>query len=128
MVWIIFAAVLLFCFTLLLRSETAKKIGSQGGMLIKYNILINYLTFEGSKIIYNTNTAVIIEARAQNVVTTYQIIQAFDLLSIEWKMNSVFTGVHKLKWNFNENVNQHEMIRIIENDLAKYVANLGGLI
>lgn len=128
MVWIFIIAVLIFCYTLLLRSETAKQIGSQGGMLVKYSLLINYLNFEGSKIIYNTNTAVIIEARAQNVVTTYQLIQAFDLLSIEWKMISVFTGEHKLKWRFNENVNQHDMIRIIENDLAKYVANLGGLI
>lgn len=127
--WIIIFVIVIISiigFTKDLSKET-KSVQKQGGMRVKYRILINHF-LDGNdnkaRIIQETSTFINIGFTSAGGRTAIFITHTFGKVVIEWKVDSPVFGKHQLKWQFDENADQREMAEKVENEAFKYQSGI----
>ncbi len=107
-------------------NKQGKAVIRQGGMRVKYRILVNYILNQdpNAKIIQETNTLISIGLSGMSGSTVFFITQAYGSVHIQWKVNSHVFGKHQLEWYFDEFLEQTKMMEKITNDLTAYQANM----
>lgn len=101
-------------------------IAKQGGMKNKYKEIIEFILSQDKRasIINETGNSILLGLNSVGGQTTFQLVQTYGNLTVQWKMNSPMFGKHELEWTFNEFLDQDKMISKIENDLSKYQTNV----
>lgn len=102
------------------------KVTKEGGMREKYSTIVNWVlkSHPDAKVSNETNTAIMVGVKGVSGTTIFDIVQTFGTVTIQYKINNVVMGNHKLEWSFPEYDNQNEMIRKMENDISKYYENV----
>ncbi len=91
------------------REKMKIKIDSEGGMQIKYAILINHLTYqEDSKILKVSRDHLFFKLTRPNITSYFNLTQSFNNLIVTWKAKGTFGELNE-KWEFPSNMNQTEM-------------------
>lgn len=108
------------------KSQVDIKVGKEGGMRQKYKTLISHLLSADSnaKIIKESKDTIVIGNASAGGITNFGLIQTFNELTVQWRMESPIFGSHKLDWVFPEYGDQDKMIEKILNDLGKYQKNV----
>lgn len=108
------------------KNEQSTKVAKEGGMMNKYNILIaNLLSGRKDTKIYKiTSDSVQLGVISMGSATMYFITQTFGNVTVEWKIDNIIFGQHKLEWTFPEYLDQGKMISRIINDVSKYQNNI----
>ncbi len=110
------------------KSKQASKITMEGGMKNKYSELIkNLLDLDPqSKITGETSDSisVIIVSQQGGGVTRFNIIQTFNKVTVQWKIDNPLFGKHNMEWDFQEYGDQTKMTDRIFNDMSKYQENI----
>lgn len=101
-------------------------VAKQGGMRKKYSILVDYFLAgnENCRIVLENSTFIRVGVANPAASTYFDITQTYGTVTILWISKSIPLGNHKLKWQFNEFADQHEMIRQIEHDVETYMGNV----
>ncbi|MBR0502538.1 MAG: hypothetical protein IJJ77_04765 [Paludibacteraceae bacterium] len=101
------------------------KVIKEGGILKKYSTVINWvLAYPEAKVLHQSNISITVGASNASGSTVFDISQTFGSVTIEYRVNSVLLGNHKLEWEFPEYDDQHKMIEKMENDIEKYLGNV----
>lgn len=102
------------------------KVTKEGGMREKYATIVNWMlnSHPDAKVSNETSTAIMVGVKGVSGTTIFDIVQTFGTVTIQYKVNNVVMGNHKLEWSFPEYDNQKEMIRKMENDISKYYENI----
>jgi hypothetical protein len=108
------------------KSQQSIEVGKQGGMTNKYKVLINHLLggHQNARIIKQTSDSVIVGSVSAGGQTTFDLVQTFGNLTVEWRMESPLFGKHRLEWTFPEFADQEKMMERLANDLEKYQKNV----
>lgn len=107
------------------KKEEVDKIKSQGGMFLKYKILIDhFLSYPGVIIESKSSYSIVLALKDNHVITRFTISHGFEDVSVFWDHQSISFGKHSLSWKFSESLPQTQMIDIIENELEIYTNNL----
>ena len=108
------------------NNKQANIVAKQGGMRIKYRILVDYFLSgrNDCHIIYEVGTSIKVGASSQGGNTYFNIVQTFGRVTIVWTSMNELLGKHELEWQFNEFMNQKEMINKINNDIEIYMSNV----
>src|SRR5262249_56689 len=103
-----------------------RKTEKEGGMLNKYSFLITFImsSNDDAKIKRLTLDSVLIQTSTIYVTTSYLIVQAFNKVTVTWRIESQIFGSHKLQWSFDEYLDQEVMCSKIVNDVGKYQTNV----
>lgn len=106
--------------------EQSEKVTKEGGMRKKYAIIVDWVLASHSeaKIFYETSTSITAGVRGPSGTTTFDIVQTYGTVTIQYKVKNLLMGNHELEWTFPEYDNQRDMIRKIETDLEKYMNNV----
>ena len=106
--------------------QQSDKVIKEGGMRKKYATIVNWVldSHPDAKISNETNTSIMVGVKGVSGVTTFDIVQTFGTVTIQYKVNNIIIGNHKLEWSFPEYGNQNEMIRKMENDISRYKNNV----
>jgi hypothetical protein len=101
------------------------KIGKEGGMLNKYRQLVNLILdgHENSKVVRVSKDAIVVECRSISGIIYFRIVQAFGKVAIQWNVENIVNGKHRLEWSFPEYLNQEKMMLQILIDVDKYQQN-----
>lgn len=101
-------------------------VAKQGGMQHKYRELIQYIREADSRTKVYTDTGDRVTLGISNVggTTLFTITQTFGRVTVQWKVDSPSFGNHNLEWEFDEFLDQKQMILKINNDLTKYQSNV----
>lgn len=104
--------------------KQSDKVTKEGGMRKKYSVIVNWLLEdENARIVNETSTAIMIGKKGYSG-SIFDIVQTFDTVTIQCKLNNMVLGNHKLEWSFPEYGDQREMIKRIENDVSIYTNNV----
>jgi len=98
-------------------NDTQKsEIKNEGGMLVKYSILINHLVDLDNKmmILNSTDTSITIGHNNPLTSMNFHLQEVFGKLHLKWTIQDINIGRHTLNWEFNNNSNQHLIIEEIE--------------
>jgi hypothetical protein len=108
------------------QNEQSVKIGKEGGMMNKYNVLVTALLqgHQNTKVYKADNNSVQLGVVSHGGSTMYIITQTFGNVTVQWKNDSPIFGKHDLEWDFPEYQNQEEMLARIINDVGKYQSNV----
>ena len=127
LVWfiIIVVGILIFFFAKD-STQQSRAVIKQGGMKIKYRILIDLFLQLDPRMSINQETNWFIAVSSSNYggSVAFLIHQTFGKVTIQWKTNSALLGKHEIEWTFNEFMDQHAMFDKIENDIGKYNDNV----
>jgi len=127
MIWIILLIVLgiiLYSF-FSTREKMNQQVVNRGGMEEKYSILISYLLADpGANIIQLTKDNIQIQAKTQYSISHFSILQIFNGVIITWKAKSPM-GEFQDKWQFPENLDQHQMAKKVASDIKFKFENFG---
>ena len=106
--------------------EQKTKVTKEGGMRNKYSTLVDYLLsiHPDAKVMNESGTAIMVGVRGASGSTTFDIVQTFGTVTIQYKVNNIVMGNHKLEWSFPEYDDQEKMIETMEHDIAAYNANV----
>ena len=121
LITIIFAFVALNIYYVRSAKTLKQEIKQDGGMSVKYNVLVKSL-LEGdsrARIYKETDMAIVLGAEALGAYTKFEIFQGFGAISIHLTIHSNVFGLTKLKWDFKDDLPQEKMVEIISNDIAK---------
>lgn len=124
---IIIFAVLAYAIKFFYDNEQQKaQISSEGGMLKKYEIIINRILEldPRAKFFKVSSSSVSLGLSGGGGVFMFVLSQTFGKLSVNWVMNSPFFGKHNLSWNFPEYEDQNNMVERIFADLGKYQSHM----
>lgn len=128
MFWVIVLALITFMFIQFFKdvNKQSKHLQKEGGMKRKYNVLVNHLLSidPGGRIIDETKSNITIGYQGASGCITFDIIQTFGTVTIQYKAESIIFGKHKLEWQFNEYASQYQMIEQIEKDIEAYNSNI----
>ena len=108
------------------RGQQVEKINQEGGMLKKYELIINRILEIDPKIKFfkvSSDSLSLGVAEEGGGLFMFVLTQTFGKLTINWVMKSPFFGDHNLTWSFPEYDNQKNMIERVFNDLHKYQEN-----
>ena len=94
----------------------------QGGMRVKYRILINRILSCSSdvKIMQETSVSILIGVSGISGSTGFDITQTFETVTIQYRAKSSVFGNHKLEWRFNSNMDQNLMYEKIHEDMEEH--------
>ena len=127
MIWIILIAIIVFIAIKFSgdASKQANEVRSQGGMKVKYKVLVEYFmnSHRENKLIKETNTYLCIGHSNYGGSSVFHLQQTFGEITIQFEFNNPMMGKQKLEWSFNENMNQFDMINRIENDSNEFLLN-----
>lgn len=107
------------------RGQQIEKINQEGGMLKKYEVIINRILEIDPKIKFFkvSSDSLSLGVAGGGGLFMFVLTQTFGKLTINWVMKSPFFGDHNLNWSFPEYDNQKNMIERVFNDLHKYQEN-----
>lgn len=102
-----------------------KKVAVEGGMKRKYSILVNWAldSHPDARIIQETLSSISVGVKGVSGSTTFQFVQTFGTVTVQYIVRDVVMGNHTLEWSFPEYGNQEEMISKIEREISNYVIN-----
>lgn len=103
-----------------------KQVDTHGGMKQKYQKLIEGLS-QGAVPEFCEVTRDHLYFRfvfGSQTASNYYITEQFSKVNIEWMLQMGPLGNRKLKWTFNENASQDNMLEIIATDVEKEVMNV----
>lgn len=122
---VVFIIVVLVYLFLSTKNDEVRKINNQGGIYLKYKVLIDYfLTYPGVRIESKNSYSMTLILKDKYVITRITIGHGFEDVSVFWEQDSVTFGKHNLKWQFSESLSQYQMIDLISNELEIYNKNL----
>lgn len=99
------------------REKMIKNVEFQGGIQEKYKILLSYiLNNPDSKITQLKRDNIIIRCQGGSDAQ-FSVTQNFGTVDIDWLSNNGFAGIVKEKWQFRENLDQHEMAKKMMQDI-----------
>lgn len=106
-----------------------KQVTSNGGMLVKYNILITWITRDPSaKIINLKSDSLDIISTGHTTSVKFFITETFGKVNIRWEANyGQVLGKHTNSWNYPHDYPQENIIEDIGQHMH-YVARKIGLI
>ncbi len=121
MIWILVIGTILFIIIrfIIAYSKQSESISNEGGMRKKYSEIIRYFLALAPKmrIVKETKTYILIESDTTVSKMSASIHHVFDEVVIDWH-NSTFNMLpKKLKWNFNVNDSQQQMLDQITHDI-----------
>lgn len=101
------------------RQIMLDKMDSDGGILFKYNTLIQYiLSMPNSEITNKGRDHINFICRGNGVSTYFTITPAFNVVIVQWELKGGPMFNFKEVWNFPEDrMTQHEMVNQIEKDI-----------
>ena len=107
-------------------NKQADAVAKQGGMRVKYRILINYILSSDPKcrIIQETATFISVGVSGISGSTVFFIQQTFGFVTIQYKVKSQVFGNHQIEWKFDEFADQEKMIEKITHDIDVYNNNI----
>ena len=102
-----------------------KKVAVEGGMKRKYSMLVNWAldSHPDARIIQETPSSISVGVKGVSGSTTFQFVQTFGTVTVQYIVRDVVMGNHTLEWSFPEYGNQEEMISKIEREISNYVFN-----
>ena len=128
MLWFIIIAIIAYIIIKFAidNNKQANAVAKQGGMRKKYCTLIEYAKggVPNSKIVHEDGTSIRVGCSSAGGSTHFDIVQTFGNVTIQWISTSVLIGNNKLEWEFNEFMDQEEMIAIMEHDISVYMSNV----
>ncbi|AEE50687.1 hypothetical protein [Haliscomenobacter hydrossis] len=115
------------------RGQEIEKVNQEGGMLKKYEVIINRILAcnPNAKFFKVAPASVTLGLSGLGGTLIFTLTQAFGKLNIYGTMNSPIFGNHNLSWSFPEHQNQDSMFERILSDLSKFqthTMNLDSLI
>jgi|SRR5690554_2178 len=124
MVIVIVLVVGYFVITFLLdKKEEVSKVKNQGGVRIKYSLMIRY--FIGlnnkAKVTKESPTSITIMTKTDNIVQFYTIAHGFSDFTVFWEMQNPAVGTHNLHWKFPEDADQALAVLKINDEIESYV-------
>ncbi len=115
MVWIIIAGLVIFIIYKFLsdRNKLLDKIAHEGGLRIKFRVLIDGL-MEGdnAKIEYDQRDSIVVTWRGYSQFHQFQITPAFNKFEIIWKARIAHHSLEN-KWMFNDHDDQEAVLNLI---------------
>ena len=99
-----------------------KYIEKQGGMLMKYQLLVDNILYNSPGLNLEEETAHAITLASDDKLPGKTIIiltQTFGRLIIEWKVSNRY-GKDNLEWEFDEFDDQDKILKKINHDIAEY--------
>ena len=127
MLWIVIIAIVVIVMIRFAsdNNKQANAVAKQGGMRKKYAVLINCLT-EGQncRILQEGGTYIRVGSISAGGSTIFDFTQTFGTITIQWISKSVIMGNHKLEWEFDEFLDQHQMFAKICHDVEAYTNNV----
>ncbi len=120
-IFIAIAILLIFIYVYkhsLIKEEVAKS----GGMLNKYEVLINeFMTDDENTQVFKVyDTGIFLGVSNVDGHTTIIIKQERKSVKIDWIVNSATFGLHKLEWRFPDDQIQRNMMKTIRHDILNY--------
>lgn len=108
------------------NNEQASSVAKQGGMRKKYRTLVNHFLSGRSdcRVVRETGTSIVVGSSSAGGSTYFDIVQTFGTVTVVWRSSSVMLGKHKIEWEFNEFMDQNDMIKKIDNDTEVYMMNV----
>jgi len=106
------------------KNEIKNRIQREGGMLKKYEELIEQIKNEDSKpeVLTVSDLSVTIGTSNIDGSTKFILKQDYDSIIVDWKVQSKTFGNHQLSWNFPDQLDQMKMISTIRSHLkTKYL-------
>lgn len=103
------------------REKQNKSIKSEGGMKVKYSVLLSFILKNFDAKFYSIDRdTIILQIPNIDSLTNIFIIQAFGKVVIQWKFESKLFGSHFLEWDFADHMDQKEMYLKIKNETNRY--------
>lgn len=100
-------------------------VDSAGGMMQKYNKIVQALLSDPlAKIEKIERDQIIISLRTSNTFTTFFILDSFEDVEITWNADLGTLGKHKKTWTFKSNSSQEIMLQVIKeymNSMSKRI-------
>jgi len=128
MIWIIVIGTVIFILGKFLfdTNQQANQVKKEGGMRVKYKILIDELLSGDPKtqVFKETSSSITFGLSNMGGTTLYILTQTYGKVTVQWKVNSPVFGKHSLEWDFSEYGDQHKMLERIINDIGKYQENV----
>lgn len=108
------------------NNQQKEKLGKEGGIIIKYHYLIQYIFSldKDMKILDKTDKSITIGVIRPTGYSDFHILQTFDKVYIRWSMKDRFMGNYHLSWNFNELMDQAKMAKEIQESLTLFNTKL----
>lgn len=104
------------------KKELNQTIHSQGGMEFKYQVLLDKIRGEDSKLkitALTENTLTLSEA-LPNGYLNFHLTETFDKLHVRFNLQDKILGLNKFDWDFNPKLNQDRMFEEIQQGLALF--------
>lgn len=118
---LIILGIIIFFFLKDRDKNLQNQVDLQGGILNKYNLLIQFLSnHPNAKLSKITRDYIKIDCLMPTTSTTFEILQNFNNIDVFWHSDLGIMGKHTLKWQFNSNSSQSAMIERISFDLNDY--------
>lgn len=120
MKWIIIIIAIIIVWILIRFFMDLKKQGdtlkAQGGVRKKYGILIDTLlgSDPGCKILKETNMSITLGRSDKACAECYDITQGIGTVIVQYYINHIISGKHKLEMSFPDNMNPSSMIEEID--------------
>lgn len=123
MIWtiiILIVGIILIKFFIALNKQSNDN-KKQGGMRVKYSELIDFFySFDPKmKIVKETSTFITVKGSGMNGKMSFDIHHTFNSVLIYWTKQNIFGNNERLKWEFNTNISQENMIGQITIDLMQ---------
>ncbi|NCQ11419.1 MAG: hypothetical protein GW809_04585 [Bacteroidetes bacterium] len=108
------------------NNNLKQQIHHQGGMLLKYSTLINYLESldPNFKILAVTDKTVTIGYNVPSGYIDFHIVQTFVKLHVRFNLQNNIIGHNKFDWDFNPSLDQAKMFEEIQQGLALFDTKL----
>lgn len=105
----------------------AKQVDENGGMLLKYNTLVNHFTNDpDAKVTSVTRDSINIKWKGTIFTVEIFILENFSFTKIECKLDFGPHGIHKKNWNYGKNQRQEKMVEDITNFMKDENARIFG--
>lgn len=106
--------------------EQSQKVAKEGGMRKKYSTLVDYFlsSHPHARIVNETSSAIMVGVKGASGTTYFDIVQTFGSVTIQYKVDNIIMGNHKLEWTFPEYDDQEKMIEKINHDISAYTTNV----
>jgi hypothetical protein len=104
-----------------------RKVQKEGGMKVKYSLLINHLLNEAPNMKITKVTATDVDLVSGGAVGSfaYFLTHTHSGLVVQWKFQNAIYGNHKLTMEFPNGTSQQNMITEISSRVETYCENLG---